>query len=89
MPYGHGAVEVAQAVAEAGADSLAMATLDEAVALREAGLKSAILVLGTSIPGGDEAAVRYHVPRLYVQWNWPALSEAAGQLRQCFSTSED
>ncbi|MFY9188514.1 MAG: alanine racemase [bacterium] len=82
--YGHGAEEVAQAVTEAGADSLAVATLDEAVALREAGLKSAILVLGTSIPGGGaEAAVRYCITQALCTVELAqALSEAAGQLRQ-------
>ena len=81
--YGHGAEEVAQAVTEAGADSLAVATLDEAVALREAGLKSAILVLGTSIPGGGaEAAVRYCITQALCTVELAqALSEAAGQLR--------
>ncbi|MDK2785016.1 MAG: alanine racemase [Bacillota bacterium] len=56
--YGHGAVRLAQVAAANGADQLAVATLDEAVTLREAGLKLPILVLGTSIPGeGAEVAV--------------------------------
>lgn len=56
--YGHGAVRLAQVAAANGADQLAVATLDEAVALRKAGLKLPILVLGTSIPGeGAEVAV--------------------------------
>jgi alanine racemase len=44
--YGHGAVPVARAALEAGADYLAVAILDEAIELREAGITQPILVLG-------------------------------------------
>lgn len=44
--YGHGAVPVAKAVIQAGADYLAVALLDEAIELREAGITESILVLG-------------------------------------------
>ena len=43
--YGHGAVPVAQALAAAGADGLCVATFDEAVVLREAGIDRPIVVL--------------------------------------------
>ena len=43
--YGHGAVPVARALEGAGADGLCVATYDEAVALRRAGLRRPILVL--------------------------------------------
>jgi alanine racemase len=44
--YGHGAVPVARAAVEAGSDYLAVAILDEAIELREAGITQPILVLG-------------------------------------------
>lgn len=44
--YGHGAVPVAKAAVEAGANYLAVAILDEAIELREAGITQPILVLG-------------------------------------------
>lgn len=44
--YGHGAYEVAQTALEAGADWLAVAFLDEAIALREKGIQVPILILG-------------------------------------------
>lgn len=44
--YGHGAVPVAKACLEAGAEWLAVAILQEAVELREAGITAPILVLG-------------------------------------------
>lgn len=44
--YGHGAYEVAQTALEAGADWLAVAFLDEAIALRKKGIQAPILILG-------------------------------------------
>ncbi len=43
--YGHGAVPVARALASAGVDGLSVATIDEAVELRDAGVELPILVL--------------------------------------------
>jgi alanine racemase len=43
--YGHGALPVARALAAAGADGLCVATLDEALALRTAGVEGPMLVL--------------------------------------------
>ena len=44
--YGHGAVEVSKALEEAGADYLAVSSIDEATELRENGIKMPILILG-------------------------------------------
>ncbi len=44
--YGHGAVEVAQTALSCGAHYLGVAFLDEAVELREKGIKAPILILG-------------------------------------------
>lgn len=44
--YGHGAVAVAQDLSSAGIDGLCVATLDEGLELRQAGLGELILVLG-------------------------------------------
>ncbi len=46
--YGHGAVYVAQAVCQAGAKGLAVATIPEGIELREAGIEQPILVLGAT-----------------------------------------
>lgn len=48
--YGHGAIRAAEAIAEAGGDYLAVACIDEAVMLREAGLRLPILILGITPP---------------------------------------
>lgn len=48
--YGLGAAQVAPVLVEAGADALAVATPDEGISLREAGLTGPIVVLGATLP---------------------------------------
>lgn len=48
--YGHGAVPVAKTMEEAGADYLAVACLNEAIELREGGVRLPILILGITPP---------------------------------------
>lgn len=61
--YGHGAKEVAQTAIDAGATYLAVAFLDEAIVLREAGCSIPILVLGyTSLDRETiETAIDYEI----------------------------
>ncbi len=46
--YGHGAIVVAQTALEAGASGLCVATLQEGIQLREAGIEAPILLLGAT-----------------------------------------
>ncbi|MEC1522192.1 alanine racemase [Neobacillus niacini] len=55
--YGHGAVQIANAAVEAGADYLAVAILDEAIELREAGITEPILILGYTPPRSIRQAI--------------------------------
>lgn len=55
--YGHGAVEVTNEALLAGADYIAVAILDEAVLLREAGIKAPILVMGYTPPEAIKTAI--------------------------------
>ena len=48
--YGHGDSQTAEAALEAGASMLAVAFMDEALALRKKGIRAPILVLGASRP---------------------------------------
>jgi alanine racemase len=48
--YGHGALQGAQLALEAGVAFIAVVTLDEALALRAAGIKAPILILGQRLP---------------------------------------
>jgi alanine racemase len=50
--YGHGAVPVARAVLEAGADALAVVTVEEGAELRDAGISAPILVFTDLLPEG-------------------------------------
>src|SRR2546427_11747004 len=44
--YGHGAFQVAQVALESGARFLGLSTLEEAMALRDKGIKAPVLLLG-------------------------------------------
>jgi len=57
--YGHGLLPVARALTEAGADLLAVASVVEAVALRQAGVSGKILVLGQLLPEEAPLVVRH------------------------------
>jgi alanine racemase len=59
--YGHGAVEIARASVEAGATWCGVARLEEAIALRQAGLTCKILVLGYTSPDRVDEAVRNNI----------------------------
>jgi alanine racemase len=56
--YGHGAVEVAKALAAARAvDGFCTSLVEEGVALRDAGVAEPILVMGPSLVGGEDEMV--------------------------------
>lgn len=60
--YGHGAVPIAKAALEAGATGLCVATVDEAIELRQAGLiQVPILVLGLTSPYGIAEILHYNI----------------------------
>ncbi len=56
--YGHGIAIVAPVLQEAGADYAAVATLDEAIELRELGWRPPILILGNILAVADCAERR-------------------------------
>jgi alanine racemase len=55
--YGHGAVACARAAASAGVEMIAVALVEEGLELREAGVKTPILVLGGLYEGAEEVMV--------------------------------
>ncbi|MBR4957909.1 MAG: alanine racemase, partial [Phascolarctobacterium sp.] len=76
--YGHGAVRVAIEAARNGADFLAVALLQEAVKLREAGLDMPILILGSMLPEVADLVVRYDISQaVFDEERLYALNEAA------------
>ncbi|USK34133.1 alanine racemase [Bacillus sp. F19] len=72
--YGHGDVEVAKTALEAGAEMLAVAFLDEAVVLREAGVDVPILVMGASRPADVKIAIDQRIILTAPSLEW--LTEA-------------
>ncbi|MCM3571168.1 alanine racemase [Neobacillus mesonae] len=68
--YGHGDVQVAKAALEAGADFLAVAFLDEAIALRNKGITVPILVLGASRPEDVQTAAELNITLTIFQKEW-------------------
>jgi len=72
--YGHGDFQVAKAALDAGAAYLAVAFLDEAIALRQKGITAPILVLGASRPKDAAVAAKSQITLTVFQKDW--LNEA-------------
>ncbi|MFQ5934660.1 MAG: alanine racemase, partial [Dehalococcoidia bacterium] len=74
--YGHGSVEVSRTLERLGADVLAVAIVEEAITLREAGISRPILVFGGTSPGQEEQVLRHDlIPAVH-------SLEALGRLSQ-------
>lgn len=59
--YGHGALETAKTLIDAGAAGLCLATIDEAVELRKHGIDVPMMTLGFTDPSRFKDAVRFDV----------------------------
>lgn len=77
--YGHGDIQVAETAIEAGATSLAVAILDEAIALRNKGIQIPILVLGATRPEDAAIAARYHISLTIFHKDWLKKAETVLQ----------
>ncbi len=62
--YGHGLVESARAALSGGASALGVALLDEALALRGAGIDAPLLVMGCALPEHAPDLVRHAVSQV-------------------------
>ena len=77
--YGHGAVEVARQALAGGADWLGVARIQEAVALREAGIAGKILVLNYTPPEFAHLALEHDLAlTVYDLDTAQAISDTAG-----------
>ncbi|HEX6654686.1 MAG TPA: alanine racemase [Candidatus Limnocylindria bacterium] len=77
--YGHGAVEVSRTLLEAGAERLAVATLDEGLQLRAAGIEAPLLVLWALGEAGEaEQAVAFGLEPMVQDDRGAELLERAG-----------
>jgi alanine racemase len=77
--YGHGDVQVAETALEAGAAYLAVAFMDEAIALRNKGITAPILVLGATRPEDIQVAAKFNITLTVFQQEW--LEDALKHLK--------
>jgi alanine racemase len=90
--YGHGAVKVGRTVLNNGATMLGVASLNEALPLRTAGIAAPILILGYTPPWQARELVRHDVTATVFDLDVAqALSRAAGELnsRVCVHVKVD
>ncbi len=81
--YGHGALKVAAAAVRAGAGGVAVARLDEARSLRQAGFDESILVLGATAPAESRQAVLSGCTlTVFDRRGIEALAQAAAAIRR-------
>jgi alanine racemase len=59
--YGHGTVEVSRVLERLGVDYLGVATTDEALRLRDHGIKAPILILGHVLPSEVKTAIERNI----------------------------
>lgn len=83
--YGHGDSQTAEAALEAGASMLAVAFMDEALALRKKGITAPVLVLGASRPEDVNIAAEEEIILTVFQEEW--LSKAREVLKDDTSIS--
>ena len=79
--YGHGVIPVSKAILAAGADQLGVATVEEAIELREAGIQAPILVYG-AMPHKAAKEIIHHdlMQTVFTDEDCDALQEAAMSL---------
>ena len=78
--YGHGAVEVAREALQHGADWLGVARIEEAIQLRQSGLKAPILIFGYSSPEFVKTLIDYDFTQaVYSSTTANILSEKASR----------
>ncbi|MBC3900428.1 alanine racemase [Acetobacterium malicum] len=82
--YGHGSLECAQTLCDAGVDMLAVAFIDEAIALRQGGITEQILLLGFTAKEHIPDLIRWDViPGVYQMDFAQALSDHCLEIGIC------
>ncbi len=76
--YGHGALECSRALEAEGARWLGVTSLDEAIPLRDAGIRSNVLLMTGFWRGEENEIVRlYLTPTVWEPWHIEAMERAA------------
>jgi len=82
--YGHGAAEVARIAAEIPVSMLGVATVTEAIELRQSGFVLPVLVLGCILPDQAEEVVKNDITQTICEHSTCIeLSETAAKLNRC------
>lgn len=86
--YGHGLEQVAQVLRNNGYEYFAVATLEEAITLRECGAKEHIFVMGVITSDLADVAVKYKITPIIGDYDnakaFSDESEAQGTVTECF-----
>ncbi len=75
--YGHGAVTVSRVLDSLGADCFAVSNLDEAIQLRDAGIKRPLLILSYTPPAEAATLARYGITQTVISADYAAALSAA------------
>jgi len=76
--YGHGAVECSRALEAEGAKWLGVTSLDEAIPLRDAGIRANVLLMTGFWRGEESEIIRLRLtPTVWEQWHIETLNAAA------------
>src|ERR1700723_4515984 len=79
--YGHGAVECSRALEAEGAKWFGVTSLDEAIPLREAGVRANILLMTGFWRGEESEIIRLRLtPTVWEPWQIESLDKAASAL---------
>ena len=81
--YGHGDVQVARMLSEIGVKLFAVSNIDEAVGLRDAGIKGEILILGYSSPVYISTLYKYDLTQAIVSEEYAAVLAASNIPIKC------
>ena len=74
--YGHGLLPVARTALDAGATWLAVHRIQAAIALREAGVESPVLLLGHVLPTAVDLVLRHRITPTLVDWRTARMLSA-------------
>lgn len=81
--YGHGDIKVAQCLEKLGVNFFAVSNIDEAVGLREAGIKGEILILGYTSPYDAKTLVKYDITQSILSNDYATKLKTQGQKVKC------
>lgn len=77
--YGHGACIIGSFLQDMGVQDFCVATANEAIELREAGIKGQILILGYTVPEQFCDLVRYNLTQTVIDYSYAKLLNSYGQ----------